>query len=569
MHGREIMDIYTVLGHNQSPKKLRSFGDRSEFYCYFPPPLPDIIVVFCSNWPENMPAKMSIQLHLDSEEKSICKRLGEICRENMAFCYVGNWESDECILSNDILEKGRLIKLAIDLDSCANIDLDSQDSGIKDIIDENHGFQFGDHGIYSDEAEKENRVSKVQRKFETSPVDTFQVQNRKRGGKRKSVFAFDDEPASANIKHARTNCHNEELAGTCSNLTPTSKKMGTTNFANNSTSQSKTPRKKDLDRSITKSPATPGFHETIAPTPRWGHSFSKTDEHKAFIIGGQGIKNQISKDSIWQYDFSNNSFERIKDESNGASRRIGHTATYDEKSALLYVFGGSKHKKWFSDIHTLDTKTMKWVALQTTGKAPVRAYHSCTLLHYELLVFGGVFPNPDPIPDGCSNDVHIFNTNSNSWYKPIVNGAYPKARSGHSACLVDGFLYIFGGWDAPTCFNDLWVLDTGLMSFKQLDVAGDIPSPRSWHGTALSSNQQNIIIHGGYDGNIALNDIHIFQIPSKTWTLIGDGNHAAIAGHKLLTFRKMDEVGKKKEKTIVFGGGDNEGNFYNDIVEVH
>ena len=77
------------------------------------------------------------------------------------------------------------------------------------------------------------------------------------------MFAFDDEPASANIKHARTNCHNEELAGTCSNLTPTSKKMGTTNFANNSTSQSKTPRKKDLDRSITKSPATPGFHETI------------------------------------------------------------------------------------------------------------------------------------------------------------------------------------------------------------------------------------------------------------------------------------------------------------------
>ena len=74
--------------------------------------------------------------------------------------------------------QGRLIKLAIDLDSCANIDLDSQDSGIKDIIDENHGFQFGDHGIYSDEAEKENRVSKVQRKFETSPVDTFQVQNR-------------------------------------------------------------------------------------------------------------------------------------------------------------------------------------------------------------------------------------------------------------------------------------------------------------------------------------------------------------------------------------------------------
>ena len=59
-----------------------------------------------------------------------------------------------------------------------------------------------------------------------------------------------------------------------------------------------------------------------------------------------------------------NSFDKIDDESNGVSRRLGHTANYDEKSALVYVFGGSKNKKWYSDIHTLDTKTMKWMTLQ-------------------------------------------------------------------------------------------------------------------------------------------------------------------------------------------------------------
>ena len=32
------------------------------------------------------------------------------------------------------------------------------------------------------------------------------------------------------------------------------------------------------------------------------------------------------------------------------------------------------------------------------------------MVNEELLIFGGVFPNPDPIPDGCSNDVHFFST---------------------------------------------------------------------------------------------------------------------------------------------------------------
>lgn len=59
--------------------------------------------------------------------------------------------------------------------------------------------------------------------------------------------------------------------------------------------------------------------------------------------------------------------------------------------------------------NTLYIKTITSL-FQVTGKAPVRAYHSCTVVNEELLIFGGVFPNPDPIPDGCSNDVHFFST---------------------------------------------------------------------------------------------------------------------------------------------------------------
>jgi hypothetical protein len=60
-------------------------------------------------------------------------------------------------------------------------------------------------------------------------------------------------------------------------------------------------------------------------------------------------------------------------------------------------------------------------------------------------MFGGVFPNPDPQPDGCSNDLHIFNLGFiirnncsyltvlgiKNWHSPIVFGQKPTPRSGY------------------------------------------------------------------------------------------------------------------------------------------
>ena len=42
----------------------------------------------------------------------------------------------------------------------------------------------------------------------------------------------------------------------------------------------------------------------VVPSPRWGHSFCKTRDNKAVVIGGQGIKSQMCKDSMWQFDAS-------------------------------------------------------------------------------------------------------------------------------------------------------------------------------------------------------------------------------------------------------------------------
>ena len=50
----------------------------------------------------------------------------------------------------------------------------------------------------------------------------------------------------------------------------------------------------------------------------------------------------------------------------GADRRIGHTVTYDPEKKVLYVYGGSKTKRWFSDVNILDLQTNTWSAVKVS-----------------------------------------------------------------------------------------------------------------------------------------------------------------------------------------------------------
>lgn len=73
--------------------------------------------------------------------------------------------------------------------------------------------------------------------------------------------------------------------------------------------------------------------------------------------------------------------------------------------------------------------------LQAQGKVPPLAYHSCSMFRGELFVLGGVFPRPNPEPDGCSDSLYIFDPHLSIWYQPIVTGEAPSPRSGYDGLI--------------------------------------------------------------------------------------------------------------------------------------
>lgn len=321
------------------------------------------------------------------------------------------------------------------------------------------------------------------------------------------------------------------------------------------------------------------------PSGRWGQTLCLIDPQTAILIGGQGSRMQFCKDPMWKLCTEDMSWVTAETLAEGPTpeARIGHTATFDPDSRRIFVFGGSKNKKWFNDVHILDTQSWKWSMVEAQGKVPPLAYHSCSMFRGELFVLGGVFPRPNPQPDGCSDSLYIFDPHLSIWYQPIVMGDKPSPRSGHSACVMQGKIYVFGGWDTPVCFNDMYVLDLGLMEFSTVPTTGQPPSPRSWHGSVVLS-ETKFLIHGGYNGNKALNDTFIFDTDTNTWTAV---THPQLsvprAGQSVITMATEKQPGLSMEEDVrriiatsssdrttllMFGGGDNEGNFYSDLTTV-
>jgi hypothetical protein len=68
--------------------------------------------------------------------------------------------------------------------------------------------------------------------------------------------------------------------------------------------------------------------------------------------------------------------------------RMGHSAIFDPKLRTVYVFGGSKNKKWFSDIQTVDTDTWQLLCVQVCCSALciyLVSGHECILIFFYFL----------------------------------------------------------------------------------------------------------------------------------------------------------------------------------------
>jgi len=124
-----------------------------------------------------------------------------------------------------------------------------------------------------------------------------------------------------------------------------------------------------------------------------------------------------------------------------------------------------------------------------------RFSHSATLIGGNLFLFGGAWDRK------YLNDLQVLNTTSMTLKEYHgYSGKRPSPREGHGAAAIGDYLYIFGGYDGNRNYlADLFQLSTRNLNFVwvEIEYAGKI-SPRRW--MSFWAFEQKLYLFGGYGG---------------------------------------------------------------------
>ncbi|KAF5730202.1 hypothetical protein HS088_TW20G00574 [Tripterygium wilfordii] len=245
------------------------------------------------------------------------------------------------------------------------------------------------------------------------------------------------------------------------------------------------------------------------PTPRDSHSCTTVGDN-LYVFGGTDGKNPLKDLHI--LNTSTHTWICPSVRSEGPEAREGHSAALVGKR--LFIFGGcgksadTNVEVYFNDVHILNTETFVWKCAMTSGTPPsARDSHTCSSWKNKIVVIGG-----EDGHDYYLSDVHILDTDTLMWKELSTSGHMLPPRAGHSTVCFGKNLFIFGGFtDAQNLYDDLYMLDIDSGLWTKVLTTGDGPSARfSVAGDCLDPLKGGVLVFIGGCNEIleALDDMH-------------------------------------------------------------
>ncbi|XP_072350438.1 kelch domain-containing protein 2 isoform X1 [Scyliorhinus torazame] len=525
------MEFYSLWSLTEPPHRFLRKHNGSFYCCQLALPLPEHLVIFgLGNW--NMPTEetfFSVEVSVSAEIKP--QRIGILSPAVRCLVWQGDWRSELTAAAREQAERGGHGTLCLILNGqLKRVDFSSStpvipaktrpalDDALIDLLDD---------------------ISPLFPSFLAVPHWSSAYRQPERSPTINTEASRPPAPPSIRLK-------GEDSSGTCTDHLDEDNLRG-------------------CDSDVKRLRA--------CPSPRWDHTLCLSDPDTAILIGGKGSQKSYCKDGLWRLEIDGDNFwfplETTSTMTIPIPRSVcGHSATYDPDTKRIYIFGGMKDEECFNNVYILDTLTWKWSFVIGKGKVPSLAYHSAVVFQRELFIFGGLLCRPQLPVERCSNTLYIFNPEHEIWYQPIVVGERPLPRYGHSGTLLGDKLILFGGSRNQVFLNDLHVLDLGFMEYVSVQVRG-CPAPRCRHATVpLCGNK--ILISGGHNLGGALQDLHIFNIDTYSWSRLSHHTLCGVprAGHSLVYLNSSFCSTGSWHRLLVFGGSDGAGKFYCDTLRV-
>lgn len=249
------------------------------------------------------------------------------------------------------------------------------------------------------------------------------------------------------------------------------------------------------------------------PPPCRAHTATLVD--KKIIVFGGGL-GPVYYDATYVLDTTTRRWTRptLLPGPHPTARRAHAAVFYKGK---VWVFGGGNGLTALNDVWTLEVgpggngvvgptgeKAMRWEEVETSGKKPsARGYHTATLIGNVMVIIGG--------SDGkeCFTDVWFLNLDTLVW-SMVKQQSPTHRRLAHSATQVGSYIFIVGGHNSSEYGSDLLLFNLVSLQYEPRTILGKPPSARGYHATILADSR--VFLFGGYNGQSAFDDVHVLDL---------------------------------------------------------
>ncbi|CAD7960621.1 unnamed protein product [Amoebophrya sp. A120] len=256
-------------------------------------------------------------------------------------------------------------------------------------------------------------------------------------------------------------------------------------------------------------------------TPRTGHAVVVYG-NKFYLMGG--TDESARQNDIYCFDCETNNWTMLQNiKGNPPSARSGSKAIVYSDS--IYFFGGytKKDGEYFQDLYSFNLRSSFWQKIKAENeelRPHPRTDHTCCNYGPNIFVFGGF--------DGRSrfDDLRRFSIDYNRWEHIPQQQATPMARFGHSACMYGSSMYVFGGWNGHDTLDDLSEFSTTTGTWYHIPGRGNVPTSRYRHSAIVYGCC--MFLFGGVDKQQnRYNDLYEFNFDSRNWSRINTSGEIA------------------------------------------
>jgi len=193
------------------------------------------------------------------------------------------------------------------------------------------------------------------------------------------------------------------------------------------------------------------------------------------------------------------------------------TVIHGEK---LWMFGGYSGQVFSNTLYYMGITSEKCILAKPCGEIPTgRSAHVGVTCDDKMYIFGGW--------DGITQNNQLFSLDfeTMAWAR-IHSDIAPLPRCSHAAAVSESrkMLYVFGGYGGKinNYFNDLWAYNFQTQKWIEMPCRGNAPSPRS--RMRMIEWDEKLFMFGGWDKTSHFEDLFQYDIASGIWTKMNIGD---------------------------------------------